>query len=72
MIIPIHHEEEIPMMNCWEWYVFAKYWSSARACMSKEQYDVIQEHNAEMWQYIWLGFIWLLVVAWIITAFINR
>ena len=72
MIIPIHHTEEIPMMNCWEWYVFARYWSNARTCMTKEQYDVIEAHEDQIWQYVWIGFIWAIILSWIIAYFINR
>ena len=72
MIIPVHHTEEIPMMNCWEWKVFAKYWYNAWTCMTKEQYDVIQAHNNQIWQYVWFWFIWAIIITWIITYSINK
>ena len=72
MIIPIHHTETVPMMNCWEWYVFAEYWDSARTCMTKEEYDVKQAYNDQVWQYVWIGFIWAIILSWIIVYFMNK
>ena len=72
MIIPIYNTETVPMMNCWEWNVFARYWDNAWTCMTKEQYDVIQAHNNQIWQYVWFGFIWAIIISWIIAYFTTR
>lgn len=72
MIIPIHSEEEIPMMNCWEWKVFAKYWANARTCMTKEEYEVKQDiENHNFLSALWLSIVIVLLWVWAFYLF-NR
>jgi len=72
MIIPVHHTEEIPMMNCWEWYVFAKYWDNAWTCMTKEEYKIKQDTiNHNVLSALWWSTVVVLLVVWIIYLF-NR
>lgn len=58
MVIPIHHTETVPVMNCWEWYVFTKtmdwwWWH----CVTEEEYEIqsdITHTNAMYCIIFWL------------------
>lgn len=72
MIIPVHHTETIPMMNCWEWYVFTKYWANARTCMTKEEYDIKQDainHNfvSALWWITAVVALWVALIIYLFT-----
>lgn len=47
-MIVTHTTETVPMMNCGEWYVFARVGDLAWKCITEQRYDEIQEHDAQV------------------------
>ena len=38
--------------------------------MTKEEYAEKQEHDNQIWLYVWIGFIWAIILSFIIAYFI--
>jgi hypothetical protein len=43
-MVVTHTTETVPMMNCGEWYVFARIGDQAWKCITEQRYEEIQEH----------------------------
>lgn len=47
-MVVIHRTETVPMMNCGEWYVFARVGNNAWKCITEQRYEEIQEHDTQV------------------------
>lgn len=47
-MIVTHTTETVPMMNCGEWYVFARVGDHAWKCITEQRYEEIQEHDGQV------------------------
>ena len=47
-MIVTHTTETVPMMNCGEWYVFARVGNNAWKCITEQRYEEIIEHDAQV------------------------
>ena len=73
MIIPIHHEEEIPMMNCWEWKVFTKtmdwwWWH----CVTEEEYEIQRDICHTNAMYCIISWLVIAAVLFIIIHLVDK
>lgn len=62
-MVVTHTTETVPMMNCGEWYVFARVGDHAWKCITEQRYEEIERHDTQVT-------INVFVIAVIITAFL--
>lgn len=62
-MIVTHTTETVPMMNCGEWYVFARVGDHARKCITEQRYEEMVEQQDQ-------AFLSAFIIAVVITGLI--
>lgn len=62
-MIVTHTTETVPMMNCGEWYVFAKVGGDAWKCITEQRYEEMVEQQDQ-------AFLSAFIIAVVITGLI--
>ena len=63
VMIVTHTTETVPMMNCGEWYVFARVGDHAWKCITEQRYEEMEECQNQ-------AFLSAFLIAVVITALI--
>lgn len=71
-MVVTHTTETVPMMNCGEWYVFARVGDYAWKCITEQRYEEIQEHDTQVTINAFLIAIGIMAVIFLVIWLCNR
>lgn len=67
-----HTTETVPMMNCGEWYVFAKVGSNAWKCITEQRYEEIEEYQEQVFLNMFLIAVGITAIIFLAIWLCNR
>ncbi len=71
-MIVTHTTETVPMMNCGEWYVFARVGDHAWKCITEQRYEEIVEHDGQVALNAFLIAVVITALIFLAIWFFNR
>ena len=71
-MIVTHTTETVPMMNCGEWYVFARVGNNAWKCMTDQSYVEMINHDTKVTTNVFFIALGITAVIFLVVWLCNR
>lgn len=72
VMIVTHTTETVPMMNCGEWYVFARVGDHAWKCITEQRYEEMVEQQDQAFLSVFLIAVGITAIIFLAIGLCNR